>query len=55
MTWVDWLDLASAIASVLLHFASAGLVVGGFIAWYKGDTQKATLYFLVALLFRGGQ
>lgn len=55
MTWVNYLDLASALAAVLLHLASAGFVVSGFFSWYKGDTQKATLCFVVALLFRGGQ
>lgn len=55
MTWVDWLDLASAAARGVFWVASTGCAVAGFAAWYNGDVQRATLYIAVALLLRGGQ
>ena len=55
MTWVDWLDLASAAARGMFWVVSTGCAVAGFAAWHKGDVQRATLYIAVALLLRGGQ
>lgn len=55
MTWVDYLDLASAVVRGAFWVVSAGCVVAGVSAWVNGDLQRATLYVAVALLLRGGQ
>lgn len=49
MSWIDWLDLTSAVTRLTALVAAPVFAAFGLSAWCRGDKQQATLLLVAGL------